>query len=94
MARRGHFILDPDAVLDFTFDWSEWLADGETISSVSFSVPSGLTEESSTHDDTTATVWLSTSSSQAGNTFVVTCHIATSAGRQDDRSILITVQER
>ena len=22
---------DPDAVLDYTFDWSAWLADGETI---------------------------------------------------------------
>jgi hypothetical protein len=29
---------DPDAILQYTFDWTDWLASGETISTVDFEV--------------------------------------------------------
>ena len=34
MARKAQsFRKDPDAILDYGFDWSEWLASGEIIAS-------------------------------------------------------------
>ena len=85
-------IKDPDAVLDYGLDWSNWLASGETISSSSWVVETGLTKDSSSNTTTTATVWLS--GGTAGRTYRITNSIVTSTGREDDRSILIKVIER
>jgi len=40
------FLKDPDAVLDYGFDWSDWLADGETISTSTWTVETGITKDS------------------------------------------------
>ena len=85
-------IKDPDAVLDYGLDWSNWLASGETISSSSWVVETGLTKDSSSNTTTTTTVWLS--GGIAGRTYRITNSIVTSTGREDDRSILIKVIER
>ena len=51
---------DPDAVLDYTFDWSDWLTPiGDTIQSVMFLVDPSLTVVNSTHDATKAVVFVS-----------------------------------
>lgn len=89
---RFNFIKDPDAELDYQFNWSDWLGVGETISSASFTADAGLTVDSTGHDDTVATIWVS--GGTAGNVYRVTCHIVTSATRADDRSINIRVMER
>lgn len=89
---RFNFIKDPDADLDWQFNWADWLADGETISSATFTVDDGLTVTSTGHDDTVATVWLS--GGTAGSVYRVTSHVVTSAARTDDRSISIRVTER
>lgn len=103
MATSNYFIKDPDATLDYKFDWaastngsgdSDWLASGETIDSHTVTVESGLTKDSdsATDDDTSVTVWLSGGS--AGETYLVGCEITTSSGRTDERSIVIAVEER
>lgn len=86
------FTKDPAAVLDYGCDWSEWLAAGETLAAATWAVPAGLVLESSDHNTTLAVAWLSGGAS--GTTYQVTNHIETSAGRVDERSILIYVQER
>lgn len=48
----------PDEKLDYTIDWTNPL-DGATISSSSFTVPSGLTKESESSSSSTTTVKLS-----------------------------------
>lgn len=96
---------DPDAVLDYVFDWaaltngtgsSDWLAAGETIDSYTVTVAADddivIDSDSATDGDTSVTVWLS--GGTVGNVQRVTCHVVTSAGREDDRSILIPIQER
>lgn len=83
---------DPNAVLDWVWDWNEWLDDGETISTSSFIVTVGITVNSTSHTTKTATVWLS--GGTAGQVYQVTNRIVTSAGRTDDRSITIRVTER
>ncbi|MGD9099824.1 MAG: hypothetical protein PVF45_05035 [Anaerolineae bacterium] len=85
------FYKDPDAKLDYVIDWSSWLG-SDTIQTSAWTVASGLTEESNSKTDTTATVWLS--GGTAGKTYRVTNHIVTVGGREDDRSFWIVVQER
>lgn len=97
------FTKDPEAVLDYTFDWkplthgvaaatSDWLATGETISSYTVTAQTGLTKDSDSQADGVVTVWLS--GGTAGINYKVACKIVTSAGRTDERSIWIKVVER
>jgi len=89
---NNSFEKDPQAVLDYKVDWSDWLTDGETITTSTWTVPSGITEDSDTHDDDSATIWLS--GGTAGKRYTVINHIVTTAGREDDRSIVISVKNR
>lgn len=86
------YYKDPDAVLDYGLDWSSWLADGETISTSTWTVPSGITKDSDSNDGTSTTVWLS--GGTAGTVYTVANKIVTSTGRTEERSILIQVKER
>lgn len=86
------FTKDPDATLDYQWNWAAWLEVGETITTANVTVPDGITLDSSTHADTTVTAWLS--GGKAGKGYKVLCHIETNAGREDDRSIYIRVQDR
>lgn len=100
------YTKDPDAVLDFHFVWAEWLeAVDDTLADHEVTADSGLTVDSSainseeiTIDDetyaanTVVTAWLS--GGQANNLYTVTCHMVTSEGREDDRSMVIHVKER
>ena len=85
-------LKDPSAVLDYAFDWTGWLAAGETITSRTVTVPTGMTLESSTAASGIVTAWIS--GGTAGTTFRVECLIVTTAGRTDECSLWITVQER
>ena len=83
---------DPEAVLDYGFDWSDWLADDETISESTWVVETGLTKDSDSFSDTATTIWLS--SGTAGEEYKVTNHIKTTDSREDERTMIIRVEER
>ena len=85
-------LKDPSAVLDYVFDWTGWLASGETIDTHTITVDTGLTKDSSTELDGKVTVWLS--GGTAGINYKVACLITTSAGRTDERTIWIKVTNR
>ena len=88
-----NFKKDPDAILDFAFDWSDWLATGETISTRVMTVPSGITLSSTdTESSGVVTFWLS--GGTAGNWYDVACKITTSASRTDERTMNIFVDNR
>ena len=87
----NQFVKDPQAVLDYQVDWSAWL-DGDTLAASTWSVPAGLTKADEDFDDSTATIWLS--GGTAGSAYRLTNHITTTAGRQDERSLTITVREK
>lgn len=101
---EGRFPKDPDAVLDYKFDWApntngdttktDWLASGETISTTTITADTGLTVDSSSITDTSTsvTVWLS--GGTAGSTYTVACLITTTASRTEERSIEINVINR
>ncbi len=85
-------LKDPSAVLDYVFDWTEWLATGETITDHTITADTGITVDSSTESGGKVTVWLS--GGTAGINYKVACKITTSAGRTDERTIWIKVVER
>ena len=103
----SEFLKDPDAVLDYKFDWAastngtgstDWLAAGETITDHTITITpvttSPLTKDSSaeTDADTSVTVWLS--GGLAGTEYSVACLIETSASREDERTMMIKCEER
>jgi hypothetical protein len=85
------FIKDPDATLDWFYDWSEWLQEDEIINDAEV-FPNDLILENTFIGETGVTAWLS--GGVAGTKYTVTCRITTSVGRVDDRSITISVKER
>lgn len=88
----SNFVKDPDAVLDYAVDWSAWLATGETITGSSWTVDTGITKNSDTHSTTAAVAWLS--GGTVGVSYLCVNHITTSGGRQDDRTLTISVHQR
>lgn len=92
MASR--FTKDPSAVLDYKFDWSSWLAAGETISTRTVTPATGITVDSSsiTDTNTSVTVWLS--GGTAETEYTIACKIVTSAARTDERTLTIRVEDR
>lgn len=85
------YIKDPNAVLDYTLDWSQWLVD-DTLLTSTWVIPDGLTSPSNSNTPTQSTVWLS--GGTAGVEYKVTNRVTTAAGRTDDRSIRVLVMER
>jgi hypothetical protein len=85
------FVKDPDAELDYTFNWADWLG-LDTISSSTVVADDGVVVESTTSTTTTVTVWLS--GGDPGVTYGVRCRIVTAAARTDDRTMQIVVRER
>lgn len=84
---------DPDARLDYAWDWTAWLEDGETIESHTVTVASGdVTLDGETEAAGVVTVWISDGT--LGTTSRVTCHIVTSEDREDDRTRIISIRER
>ncbi|WP_299663810.1 hypothetical protein [uncultured Ruegeria sp.] len=87
------FVKDPEAVLDYLFDWSEWLAaDGDTITDHTVTVSTGLTLASSTRTTTAVTVWLS--GGTLGQQYTVDCRITTTLGRTASRKMTFLIQDR
>lgn len=86
------FTKDPDAVLDYTWDWSDWLGADTITGAPTVTVPSGITKTSQSNTTTTVTAWLS--GGTVGTTYDVICRIVTTGGRTDDRTIRIEVTER
>lgn len=86
-------LKDPDAILDYTHDWSVYLQSAETVSTSAWSVaPTGLTIDSDSLATPNATVTLS--GGTAGSLYRVTNRITTSNSRTEDRAITVRVGQR
>lgn len=80
------FTKDPDATLDYTWDWTAWLGEDQ-IQTAIFTADVGLSIEYDSVSLKTATVWLS--GGVAYQTYNVSCRITTAASRVDDRTVKI-----
>lgn len=85
------FEIDPDATDDFEFNLAPHL-DGDTISTVDFLLPDGLTEVSSSNTDTTATIFVS--GAECGRIYRITCRYTTAGGRTRDKTIRVIGREQ
>lgn len=85
------FSKDPSARKDYIVDWEDWL-NGDTISSVAWTVPSGLTTYSTSNTTLIATIWLS--GGTHGTDYTVTCQITTAGNRIDQKSFKIQCREQ
>ena len=80
---------DPDDVDSFGIDWATRL-DGDTIASSTWTVPDGLTQDSSSNTTTTTTVWLSGGTD--GDDYEVLNRITTTGGRTIDQTVKLRVR--
>ena len=87
------FTKDPDATLDYESDWSAFLAaDSDTITNATVTATSGITVSNVSWTDTIVTYWLSGGTDR--QEYSVTVRITTAAGRIDDRTDTVKVQNK
>jgi len=90
----SNYVKDPAALLDYSWDWSEWLAEiGDTISSATVTVPDGLT---AVGDPVVGSPFV-TQFVEGGvleSVYRMVCQITTAGGRVDERSIYLTIREQ
>jgi hypothetical protein len=95
---KAVIIKDPDAVLDYIFDWTLWLDDVvDTIASQTVTTPAGTGNIVIDDSDIVGkTVVAYISGGTVGQTYPVTCQIVTAASpaRTDERTIYIKIKER
>lgn len=85
-------IKDPQAILDYNIDWNDWLVNGDTITSSSWTLTSGITLQSSSVSDGIATAFIS--GGTLGSTYYATNRIDTAQGRRDERTITLIIEDR
>lgn len=87
------FTKDPDAVLDYTLDWSAWLAAGDRITAcTATAADDGVTVNTTVFTDTETTAWIE--GGTAGASSDVVFHVTTDGGREDDRTITLVIKEK
>lgn len=85
------FVKDPDSVLDYQENWATWLGT-DTITTSTWTVPTGITKDSDTNTTTTTTIWLSGGTAEQAYSLVN--RIVTTDGRTSERAIVVYVKER
>lgn len=91
-------VKDPDAILDYQFDWSAWLGDDSItdfdlmLDDDGLAVGDGGEAPEPIAIDGRVVFWLLEGVPR--QTYPITCRITTAAGRVDDRTMFIKVRER
>lgn len=83
---------DPNAVLDYTWDFTKWLPAGDTIVAAVPTPSAELTCTTVTIAGSKVAVWVS--GGTAGVLSSVSLRITTAQGRVDDRTLYFDVQDR
>ena len=100
---KASIVKDPNATLDYTFDWTSWLdAVGDSLASVGTTVVAVGSDPSSTVSvvssyvsGKTVVAWVS--GGVVNETITLTCHIKTNASpiaRQEDSTVYLKVKEK
>ena len=93
MSTASYWTKDPQAVLDYAFDWTAWLGTDLITQATVTASDATLIVGAPTITDGKVVVWLS------GGTIgvrpaQVTCTITTAGGRTDERTAPIYIQQR
>ena len=92
---RANIFKDPQAVLDYVYDWTTYLADiSDTLATITIVADTGITVNSSAilPGNLKAIVWLS--GGTLGVKYAVTCHMTTAGGRTDDRTFYVKIKDK
>jgi hypothetical protein len=91
-------VKDTEAQLIYTFDWSQWLADGDTLSETVYTVSARandpdplIIETQGVQGDLT---YVELSNGQEGKVYTVTCKVTTANELIDRRNFRVKVQAR
>lgn len=82
----------PGAILDYAFNWVEWLQQGETISTSTWDISPSLTLTSQQNVDGITSVFVN--GGVINKIYYLTNTIATSVGRTDSRTIILSCQNK
>ena len=89
MGSTNRFVkASADDILDYEIPWSTWLA-SDTITTSTWTVPTGITKVIDTNSTTSATIWLS--GGTAGVEYMLKNKIVTAGGRTKVGHIYVTV---
>lgn len=86
------YLKDPQAVLDYKIDLSDWLQSGEVIINVTATASAGLTVDRTAPDATGAIAWVS--GGTHGENYELTISWQTSQGRADEQTLLILCRNK
>jgi hypothetical protein len=85
-----HKTKDPSSVEDFGLEWG--LAEGDTLTSSTWTVPAGITRNSDSFQASgQTTIWLSGGTD--GAVYRLVNRITTSQGRTDERTLRVLVRD-
>ncbi len=86
------FFKDPESILDYIIDWTGFLTGGDSISSSTWSVSSvDVSIDSDSFTANTTIAWIS--GGIDGFSYILTNHIVTTYGREDDKVIILQVEQ-
>jgi len=94
---------DPEAELDYLFDWAakrnnngltNWLKEGELITSHTLVIPDGISiiSDYRLFENSAVQIWMTAGTNLVD--YTITCKIETNQGRKDTRRIIIPVRLR
>lgn len=86
---------DPEETLDYELDWSDRLAEGDTIATSAWEITAGgdaLVIDSDSNTDTTTTVWLSAGT--LNKNYELTNTITTPGGRTHEQTVILKVRAK
>ena len=88
---------DPGSTLDYTIDWTNWLG-SDTVSSVSYTLDSGITTSTAIGGSATATTSTTTrvniTGGTAGTIYNVKAEMTTTEGRVVVRNFRVKVEDQ
>jgi hypothetical protein len=91
---------DVEAQLTYTFDWSQWLNDGDTVATAEYTAaarrndPTPIVVESQGIAGSDTKSYVELSGGQVNKTYVITAKITTANGLVDRRSFRVNVSKR
>lgn len=92
MTILGRFQKQPADVLDYDFDYSDWLEDrADTISTFSITADAGITVGASAHVSGVVKVFLSGGTD--GSSYKITCTVVTTGARTKQAEIVVKIKE-
>lgn len=94
---KWEIVKDPDALLDYSFDWTAWLAvstPADTIATHTCTVSGATTAEVENESEAGGVVTAWVSGGAVGDKIALKCKITSASGRVDERTVYLKVKER